>query len=124
MVRRCHPPCPTQSAATHPTLCAATRQQHPPSPPPPPTRGAVLLGVVAEHGGAVEGAVVLWKVQPALEAVGALPADACRGKGEERGQEVIWGKRRVSKGADNKQAEGKRGKTATKLQALHPLPQP
>ena len=35
--------------------------------------GAVLLGVVAEHGGAVEGAVVLREVQPALEAVGALP---------------------------------------------------
>lgn len=34
--------------------------------------GAVLLGVVAEHGGAVEGAVVLREVQPALEAVGAL----------------------------------------------------
>ena len=36
--------------------------------------GAVLLGVVTEHCGAVEGAVVLWEVQPALETVGALPA--------------------------------------------------
>lgn len=33
---------------------------------------AVLGGVVGEHGGAVEGAVVLRKVQPALEAVRAL----------------------------------------------------
>mmetsp|Transcript_14864 Transcript_14864/g.41788 ORF Transcript_14864/g.41788 Transcript_14864/m.41788 type:complete len:575 (-) Transcript_14864:45-1769(-) len=38
--------------------------------------GAVLLGVMAEDGGAVERAVVLGVVQPALLAVGGLPADA------------------------------------------------
>eukprot|EP00976_Prorocentrum_cordatum_P036922 750995-Prorocentrum_minimum.AAC.3 len=32
-------------------------------------RGAVLLGVVREDSGAVEGAVVLGEVQPALQAV-------------------------------------------------------
>jgi len=36
---------------------------------------AVVLGVVAEDGGAVEGAVVLGEVQPALEAVRALSSD-------------------------------------------------
>lgn len=36
--------------------------------------GAVLGGVVGEDGGAVEGAVVLREVQPALEAVRALPS--------------------------------------------------
>ena len=37
--------------------------------------GAVVLGIVAEDGGAVEGAVVLWEVQPALEAVRAVSSD-------------------------------------------------
>ena len=37
--------------------------------------GAVLLGVVAENSGTVEGAVILREVQPALEAVRALSSD-------------------------------------------------
>lgn len=37
---------------------------------------AVLLGVVREDCGAVEGAVILWEVQPAFEAMGTLPTDA------------------------------------------------
>ena len=37
--------------------------------------GTVLLGVVAEDSGTVEGAVILGEVQPALEAVRALPSN-------------------------------------------------
>lgn len=37
---------------------------------------AVLLGVVAENSGTVEGAVILREVQPALEAMRALSSDA------------------------------------------------
>ena len=37
---------------------------------------AVLLGVVAEDSGTVEGAVIFWEVQPALEAMWAVSPDA------------------------------------------------
>lgn len=37
---------------------------------------AVVLGIVAEDGGTVEGAVVFREVEPALEAVGAVTSDA------------------------------------------------
>jgi len=37
--------------------------------------GTVLLGVVAEDSGTVEGTVILWEVQPALEAMRALSSD-------------------------------------------------
>ena len=37
---------------------------------------AVLLGVVREDSGPVEGAVILWEGQPAFEAVRTLAADA------------------------------------------------
>lgn len=37
---------------------------------------AVVLGVVAEDSGAVEGAVILREVEPALEAMGALSSDS------------------------------------------------
>ena len=38
--------------------------------------GRVLGGIVREDSDAVEGAVILWVVQPTLEAVGAVPPDA------------------------------------------------
>ena len=37
---------------------------------------AVVLGVVAEDSGTVEGAVILRKVEPALETVRALSTDS------------------------------------------------
>lgn len=43
-----------------------------------PTHKAKGGTSVCLTSGAVEGAVVLWEVQPALEAVGALAADACK----------------------------------------------
>ena len=36
---------------------------------------AVVLGIVAEHSGTVEGAVILREIQPALQPVGAVTAD-------------------------------------------------
>ena len=38
--------------------------------------GTVLLGVVAENSGTVEGTIILREVQPALEAVRALSSHA------------------------------------------------
>lgn len=37
---------------------------------------AVVLGVVAEDSGTVEGAIILREVKPALETVRALPTDS------------------------------------------------